>query len=402
MKSYKDWAVGAAFVLIGACWNSICTAQVPCMAPGCYGSCVHQKGLEVGCAPRRITYGYYPTLWRRWPTGSVAHLPTTAAEPTPSITQPTQPTDELPAPGGEYAGPTLTPDLPGQPTLTPDQPTIQPDEPAPGPAAPGFDTPTPSADEPDTLLPFADEPPAPPTDAPNSSRGTPSSGPAPPSLPTPSPDLPSPSTNDPAPELPGLEPQIQAPPRDDAPPTMPDDDPFKDDPVQPDSTQDTPPSEAPRQTTTSSTSEPNVPTAPGKLRWRNAGVPTARKTTAVEVPPATAATSSREPTHRPAVATRPQRDDALAATGTTVEPGQLTAAVLESQQPEIGHSVPHPTAEKPRRLPPANLAKGVNPLRRSTPAREAGPVVATAAWSLNQPVPTTAARPSRHNPLRDN
>jgi hypothetical protein len=178
--------------------------------PGVPGFAHRQKCLEVGCAPKRDTFGYYPTTWRRWPTEELVSTPT----PTPAAEQlppPTATPAEQPPPMKiEPDQPAATPEAPGERTLVPTEP-----EPALPEGAPT--TPEPKL-QPDTMLPFEDRPPSPPPDSP--------SEPGLPGLPA-APSEPAPDT------VPGAQPPAQVPPSQDAPPTMPDDDPFKDDPPVP-------------------------------------------------------------------------------------------------------------------------------------------------------------------------
>ncbi len=115
-------------------------------------------GTCVPCAPKRITYGYYPTLWRRWPTERTAKpaksqesLPTPAKESKPiTPSDETKPVEETPA-------------TPAEPATEPPPAEMAPlfdDNP---PAPPKDATPSPEIAPPSELkeLPF-DEPPAPP------------------------------------------------------------------------------------------------------------------------------------------------------------------------------------------------------------------------------------------------
>jgi hypothetical protein len=150
------------------------------------------------CVPRRVTFGYTPTTWRRFPTNEEPSAPEAAPEQLPT------PAAEPPA--GEsspFRGPAITPeDAP----LMPTEPGLEP---------PGGETPL--------IPPFDDAAPAPPSTSPPPSSAAPSS----------IPPLTSPSSVPPS-ALPDMPAELNAPAGDsDPPPAMPDDDPFKDDPVAP-------------------------------------------------------------------------------------------------------------------------------------------------------------------------
>ena len=175
--------------------------------------------LSGPCVPERMTYGYVPTSWRRWPTDHVAagplpeKIPTPAKEPR-SRTKP----DELPMPSGEprdSAPADTSPQLPSeQPAITPpfgSEPAAPPfgSEPQTPPFGDAAPVPPPSTDP--LAVPPSDEPPAPPADAPESAPATATT-----------------TTDAAAPES---TPTNATPPLDrDGPPTLPADDPFKDDP----------------------------------------------------------------------------------------------------------------------------------------------------------------------------
>lgn len=155
------------------------------------------------CVPERVSYGYFPTIWRRWPT---EHLRPATSQP--SETTPTPATQEAP---GQPA------DIP----LAPEQPETTP--PATMPEEPPFGEPPPAMpDQGPIELPFGQEPP--PFDD------------APPALPTEPKDSGLPSfdpTAPPAPPSGGFpEPGTSVVPDQGEPPVMPDDDPFRDDPNQ--------------------------------------------------------------------------------------------------------------------------------------------------------------------------
>ena len=221
------------------------------LAQGIPGPVRCPKGLGVGCAPKRDTYGYYETSWRKWPTARAESAPRRVPEqvPTPAVEAP--------------------------PNTEPQQPKITPDDVAPGTTQPA----TPS--NPDAGLPFDDHPGAPPKE--------PVIEPDLPGLP----GLPPKTTEPPAasgsPDLPA---ELQSPTMPDAPPIMPDDDPFKDDAEQP-----------PAKESRAMPADPGLRLTPPSgvedqmgLRWRTSGKQAAAveketvKRTSFAAPPALAET----------------------------------------------------------------------------------------------------------------
>lgn len=166
------------------------------------------------CAPQRMTYGYVPTSWRRWPTDQISaeplpeQVPTPAKEPS-SRTKP----DELPLPNDSTEE--TTPRTPSQ-DQAPTMPPFGSQSPTPpfgdAPQAPPFgdepQAPPPAADP--LAVPPSDEPPAPPADA----TGSPPAASA------------LPSSGSPTGESGSSPPAFE----NEGPPTLPTDDPFKDDP----------------------------------------------------------------------------------------------------------------------------------------------------------------------------
>jgi hypothetical protein len=159
----------------------------------------------VACIPPRMSYGYYPTTWRRWPTDTGAQPKKTEAEPvpTPPPAQQLPPrTEERPAaPSQEQPPSGMTPEpLPTFPIET-------------EPGTPG---------EPQLPFPPATEdfPPQPPAKAEPRTEG---SQPTPPTdtLPTELPPQP-PADVEPTPS------EIEATPQEKQPSLMPPDDPFGD------------------------------------------------------------------------------------------------------------------------------------------------------------------------------
>ncbi|HTM56761.1 MAG TPA: hypothetical protein VL175_22200 [Pirellulales bacterium] len=178
---------------------------------------------DVTCVPRRLTYGYTPTSWRRWP-GAV---PAGAAQPAP---------EELPTPATEKGETPAEPAEPREPALTPEEAPLVPTERAPSGRAPSERSApaiTPESEAP-LMPPFDDVPPSPPQ------RSTETAKP-----PASSDEMPEFSPSQP-PEVVPSETKSRATDSD-PPPPMPDDNPFKDDP----------PSMPDTQKKTSHTSEPD-------------------------------------------------------------------------------------------------------------------------------------------------
>lgn len=171
------------------------------------------------CVPQRMTYGYVPTSWRRWPTDHLAAGPLPEQVPTPAKVPGSQAKpDELPVPTDPSPSDT-SPKQPVEPSpLTPPFGSESPTPPFGNePQAPPFgeepQTSPPAADP--LAVPPSDEPPAPPADAsetpPAATSGTTEAAPTPESAPAT--DGSSPPSFD-----------------SEGPPTLPTDDPFKDDP----------------------------------------------------------------------------------------------------------------------------------------------------------------------------
>jgi len=160
------------------------------------------------CYPNRLTYGYFPTKWRRWPGSQFAITPASQREEVPTPAQESKP--------AEPAKPTDEFDVDLPPQLPSDLP--EPTTPSPEPSAP------------DNLEPPFGDAPSSPTDA---EVPTPSGvveppfGDQPPSQPGVEPTPAMPDSSSPADAFPTPD-AVPTPPG--AAPAMPTDDPFKDDP----------------------------------------------------------------------------------------------------------------------------------------------------------------------------
>ena len=288
---------------------------------GVPGFAHRQKCLEVGCAPRRITYGYYPTTWRRWPTEMLAPTPTPAATPA---------AEQLPSPAaGEQPSGKIEPE---QPTIAPDDATLVPTEQQPEPEKPVPTT------QPDTMLPYADKPPELPAETPGGLPAAPSS--------------PAPTKQDfPAP--------APSPPAEDAPPTMPDDNPFKDDPPAPSVKLESPDSKAPDSKTTYKQTSLIVPATErgANARWRVSGKP--------EVAAAGAARVTRIPAGQEPALVRPSErvadGAALVPAATPARHNPLRLTATGTRQASITPTAAWTAAE--REPAGAMVPVGRNPLR---------------------------------------
>jgi hypothetical protein len=180
----------AALAAWGLC-GAAGAGQGPCAAPCCGDHCA----AGIPCVPGRVTFGYFPTTWRRWPT-ELEELPAQEAP------------EPLPAPGETKPGAPAEPGAPKAPT-----------EPEKGPLEPPFGAQpqAPPGEEPPLAPPFETPGQVPPA-LPESKEPAPFDPTVPPQT-APSADMPAPATEEPLP-----------PPDKDLPPTMPEDDPFKDDP----------------------------------------------------------------------------------------------------------------------------------------------------------------------------
>jgi hypothetical protein len=197
------------------------------------------NGLEVPCAPKRPTYGYTPTTWRRWPSIQISAAPTRAAE-------------ELPTPAKD-----------GRPNVEPDEPIVAPEEPPLVPSEPDSTLPPPSAEP--IAPPFEDTPPSPPTEA-EPKQTPPADSPPAEAAPT---DATPPLDNlfDP----PSTEPAAGAAPGAEVgPPVMPAEDPFKDDPFKDDPSPSAPAEDPPKGGTYEQRGAPALLGRGGANRWNSA------------------------------------------------------------------------------------------------------------------------------------
>ncbi len=356
----KYIAVCALLVSFSICWSPAAQAQGHCAGGMCRHGMPHHRCLEVGCAPKRAVFNYYPTTWRRWPTDASAATPTPAAT-TPDASQPT--------PAEQETQPQVQPE---QPLLAPDDETILPggdDAETTQPAPP----PLPAEEE---MLPWQDLPPELPGESPSE-----------PGLP----GLPSSNT----PLVPEDAPPEPSSPMDDAPPTMPDDNPFRDDPIQPES-------QSPGSTGRNDAGAPTLSayTSSDGMSWRSPS----RGGAPAKLPAAPIAKSlvAEGPRVAPSLASPyPIAPEA----GADSDSSNSAPAMAGQLAPDAG----------PRLLPPADEAADEpetpvlpetaparrNPLRMAGMDASAGRVVA-AAWTVQESKPAASTVNSRRNPLRDN
>jgi hypothetical protein len=185
-----------AAIVLCACGIAVAGHGVP------QGGC---SPLAGPCGTNRMTYGYFPTKWRRWPTAHLAMTPAMPEEvPTPALDlDDTEPADS--ADSAEPA-PTFDSDLP---------PALPDDLPAPGESAVPSEAPI-------TAPPFGDMPGGEPGPSPQGGAEPPFGD---------MPALPS-DQGTPSPAAPGAQPpaDIFQAPESGPTPAMPQDDPFRDDP----------------------------------------------------------------------------------------------------------------------------------------------------------------------------
>lgn len=198
------------------------------------------------CFPKRESYGYFPTTWRRWPKPDAEAA--AGRQPEPLSTPAAQPT------------PTTEPESQGQPTQPETGAPKQPAGPPFGEEPPFQETPPPLQETP---LPPLEETPLPPFDAPPRLPPAESDKTTQPLIDsTVRPDA-SPSNQ--MPEPPGRQ-ELPAPDAD-LPPTMPNEDPFKDDPE----SKISPPRGAAPKSDESTRDEFNEAPPQAASRWRMSG-----------------------------------------------------------------------------------------------------------------------------------
>ena len=148
MQSVRRFGLAMAMLIAGRCAIAI-AGHGAYMVPRCHSA------VGVPCAPKRETYCYFPTNWRRWPTEQVETAPEAPPEAVPTPAEPT--------PGGEPAAPealpapaTKAPEAGAPAVEAPKSPLAPPFE--EGPVKPPFG---------ETTLPppFEDAPPLPPVRA---------------------------------------------------------------------------------------------------------------------------------------------------------------------------------------------------------------------------------------------
>jgi hypothetical protein len=299
-----------------------------------------------GCVPARITYGYYPTTWRRWPTARQGsskpdpeQLPTPAKAPKDA--KPSTEEDSAPKPPTD----TQTP-----PAETPSTPR----EEMKGPAA-----------EPETPLPLPFEEPldAQPDTKPKEEPGTPPLLDS--TAPTESPADPTPTEGPPEP-----------PKGDDEVPTggkSLEDDPFKDEPAKDD--------DAPVPPAKSGQRQPRVEKSLGKNETNQWRVINRTPNTVAQKASFKRATSSDEPR-------RLQQLDVDA--GLESGPSLIQVDANAASSP-VDRSVKSP-----------NAISG-NPLRSASAGTGTDRVLPTASWTAVQPSSETSTNGGwRANPLRGN
>jgi hypothetical protein len=271
------------------------------------------------CVPKRLTYGYTPTTWRRWPN-----------EGTPNVARPAA--EQIPTPAKQppgATGPGTTPeDMPLTPT--PDESPLVPTDSAPSGS-------TPSA-EPPLMPPFDDTPPAPPQGQEGDAK--------PPAATAPD-DMPAPKSLAEPPS------RIQsALPDSDPPPAMPDDDPFKDDPPGP----PIPPEEPTKKGARLKPSvEENVRTT--ATRWQS---PAKTAETIAEGPQLTPITSADEPRRLQPVDEKTEGTVALPPANVPAKHNPLRAAAHERRSERV---VPTASWTVEQRASTATAASRRNPLR---------------------------------------
>ncbi len=277
------------------------------------------------CVPKRITYGYTPTTWRRWPN-----------EGTPSIAKPA--VEEIPTPAKQPSSSTTAPSTaPGSADEAPLMPSMDESPLIPTDSAPSGSTPN---AEPPLMPPFDDSPPSPPQGQESGSTIPGAANPA---------DMPTPKSLAEPPS------RIQnALPDSDLPPAMPDDDPFKDDPPGPPI-----PVEEPAQKSTRLKPRIEENARATATQWQSTVKPVEA---AVEGPQLVPVSTAEEPRRLPDVEERAEASPALPAASAAPKHNPLRAASRERQSNGVV-----PTAswivEPPAPTSGATAALRRNPLR---------------------------------------
>lgn len=277
-------------------------AHGQCVAPRC------SSPLGEPCAPERITYGYFPTTWRRWPTQRVEEAPERQPEPTPAE----KPAEAAPAGPRAPSEPEVPVPAEPVPDLGPPKPPdVEPMEPpfGAGPLKP-------PTEEAPFMPPFNDAPPK----LPDAGQDA---------LPF-DPTVPPSATPPEKPTEPPSQPESAAPPDGDLPPTMPDDDPFKDEPEG----EAAPPAGAPKSSERTRADIMQV-AQPANERWRIEGAtPPATIHSPEELPIA----DNEEPRRLDAVG---EMDEPAALPGTALRANPLRSASHQSR-PRANAARPHP------------------------------------------------------------
>lgn len=303
LDSHRSFA-WISFVIGVCCFIGRAQGQYP-YGPPCPG------GFD-GCGPRRPTYGYYETSWRKWPTEKPTMAPKPAAEqvPTPAPAEPKR------------------------------QPPAQEPEPTP---------PTREREEPSMPLPSTEPPPSLFENLPSEPTAPAPSVPELPGMPS-APQEPTPLEG-----LPSLPPPSSPGDKDDAPPRMPDDDPFKDEPPElPKSSLD----KEPRREMLGSSPADDSKAEALAARWRL--TPRTQRQPVLQEPQRIDSPTGSEPTLLPATPEAKSDNDA-APRIESVKPNALRTSMSRPRDVEVAQAA-HWTAENPREKP-SELPKRKNPLR---------------------------------------
>lgn len=267
MTSFQNTTIRVALILLWLCANVEAGGRLH-HGPVC-------NGLDVPCAPKRPTYGYTPTTWRRWPSIQTSAVPTRAPE-------------ELPTPAKE-----------ARPSVEPDEPIVAPEEAPLMPTEPDSTLPPPSAEP--IAPPFEDTPPSPPAETEPKQEpptDTPPAEAAPTEVTPPLDNLFDPPSTEPAAEA--------APGAEVGPPAMPAEDPFKDDPFKDDPAPSAPTEEPPKGGTYEQRGAPALLGRNGAAGWNSASRATEVATEGPELKPYARAGEPRRLSESPRGADRPE------------------------------------------------------------------------------------------------